>query len=555
MKKNKFLIFAVIVLLSVHFLLVLKVIQSNSPTCDEIAHHVASGYSYVKTGDFRLNPANPPLLRMISAVPLLFLKLGAPFADKSWSEGNSPVFGHKFFYVDNHNADQIIFWARFPMALLSLVLGLLVFFWSRKLFGGAGGLLSLSLYAFSPNIIAFAGLATVDLGAALFNFAAIYTYWRYLRRPTGLNLGIAGIVFGLAQASKYTNVVLVPLFGLLALCTWWEKRKHSGKQYSMSMLARSLVIIFFIGLVVLFASYHFELKPLLKNAPDVPEKVAYIEKFSSLLSLNKIGLTGEKLAYFAQNIPIPLSTYIVGFLGVAHQVIVGMDTFLLGKHSVTGFWYYFLVVFLVKSTLPVIILFGLSLLTLYLGGKRKMFNKIFLLIPVVFLLVIVSRGRVQIGLRHILSIYPLIFVFIGSLGLLNFKKWIKIVLCLVVCFFQARSLSTVYPYPLSYFNETVNGPDNGYKILRDSNVDWGHGLKALAKYLKDNNINSVKLYYFGTADPAYYNIRYEMPDSDDFQEPQEGVYAISAQYLEAFSWTGEIEPVAKVAHSIFIYKF
>jgi hypothetical protein len=159
------------------------------------------------------------------------------------------------------------------------------------------------------------------------------------------------------------------------------------------------------------------------------------------------------------------------------------------------------------------------------------------------------------GLRHILSIYPLIFVFIGSLGMLNFKKWIKVLLCLGICFLQVRSFLSVYPYPISYFNETVNGPDNGYKILRDSNVDWGHGLKALAQYLKDNKIDDVKLYYFGTADPVYYDIRYEIPDSADFEEPSEGVYAISAQYLEAFSWTNECEPVAKVAHSIFIYKF
>jgi hypothetical protein len=555
MKKNKILILCVISLLLIHFSLVLKVIVSNSPTCDEIAHHVASGYSYIKTGDFRLNPANPPLMRMISAAPLLFLKLNAPFADKSWEEGNSPVFGRQFFYEVNHNADQIIFWARYPMALLSLFLGLLVFLWSRKLFGNTGGLLSLSLYAFSPNIIAFAGLATVDFGAALFNFTAIFSYWRYLRRPSRANLIISGITFGLAVATKYTNVILVPLFILLALCTWWEKRRHAGKQYSSLMLAKSLFFIYFVGLIVLFATYHFDLKPLLKGAPDVSEKIAYIHKFADLLALNKIGLTGERLVYFAQNIPIPFSTYIVGFLGVAHQLVVGMDTFLLGKHSVNGFWYYFLVVFLVKSTLPVIILFALSLLTLYLGGKRKMFNKIFLLIPVVFLLTVASRGKVQIGLRHILSIYPLIFVFIGSLSLLNFKKWIKIILCLVICFFQVRSLLSVYPYPLSYFNEAVNGPDNGYKVLRDSNVDWGHGLKALSQYLKDNGIGEVKLYYFGTADPAYYGIHYEIPDSSDFEEPSEGVYAISAQYLEAFSWTNECEPVAKIAHSIFIYKF
>src|SRR5262249_26307959 len=96
-------------------------IRDKAPTCDEFAHHIASGYSYLVTGDFRMNPASPPLPRMLAALPLVFLKAKAPLEHSSWTEGNSPEFAKQFFYVSNHRADGFIFWARLPILLLSLI--------------------------------------------------------------------------------------------------------------------------------------------------------------------------------------------------------------------------------------------------------------------------------------------------------------------------------------------------------------------------------------------------------------------------------------------------
>lgn len=553
---NRGILSIVVLLLAAHFLLVIGAIKANSPTCDEVAHHIASGYSYLKTGDFRLNPANPPLMRQIAAFPLLFMGLKSPIGDVAWQENNPSLFGRQFFYELGNDPEKIIFWSRFPMALLSLLLGFFVFIWSRKLFGDNGGLLSLSLYAFSPNIVAFAGLATSDFGGALFNFLAIFTLWLYLRSPDKKMLILTGACFGLAQAAKYTNIFLMPLYVAMAFSSLWYRRRGENIRFGFGRLLGALMLIFAIGYTVVFASYFFEVKPLLKNAPDVPEKILYIKKFVNKYPLEGIGLSENRLLSLAQHLPIPFSTYIMGLLGIAHQSMIGLDTFLMGRISHSGFWNYFLIAFMVKTPLPVLFLLLFAVIMLPAGKRRDIYNKLFLLLPIAFVFLVVSKGKVQVGLRHILSVYPLIYVFIGSLALLRLRPWMKKGLVVIAVIWQGVSLSAAYPYTISYFNEFAGGPDNGYKILRDSNVDWGHGLKALAGYLKKNRISEIKLYYFGTADSASYGIDVVPISEDEFEEPDKGsIYAVSAQYMDAFVWTGKYAPVKKVAHSIFIYKF
>ena len=551
---NKKTALIAVLFLLVHFLLVVYCIKANSPTCDEIAHHVASGYSYLQMRDFRMNPANPPLIREISAFPLLFLDLRAPLASDSWVQGNSPVFGRQFFYELNNNSDEIIFWARAPIASLSVILGFLVFLWASMLYGEKAGLLSVALYSFSPNIMAFAGLATVDLGAALFIFAALFSFWYYLKKPCFSSLALAGICFGLAQASKYTSVFLAPIFILLGIAVFIFGKKQD-KDFKVSRVVFPVIVIFIIGAVVLSATYFFEVKPLLKNAPDLQEKIDYIKTFVDKYSLSKIGLSQEKAIDFAINKPIPFSAYIVGLLGVLRQGVVGLDTFLLGQHSQSGFWNYFLVAFFVKSTPIFIVLFFASVGLLFTNKAKETLGELFILVPVAIFFIIVSISKVQVGVRHILYVYPLLFVFAGKINATNINNSIKYALIVIVACLQIFSLSKAYPYPIAYFNEIAGGPNNGYKILRDSNLDWGQGLKALKEYMDKNNIKKVKLYYFGTASPDYYKIHYENLKESEFKTPEKGTYAISAQYLDAVKWAKDHEPVKKIAYSIFVYEF
>jgi len=145
---------------------------------------------------------------------------------------------------------------------------------------------------------------------------------------------------------------------------------------------------------------------------------------------------------------------------------------------------------------------------------------------------------------------------------------------LLSCWYLAGSLA-IYPHYLAYFNEIAGGPDNGYRYLVDSNLDWGQDLKGLGLYMKEKNIDRVHLSYFGTADPNYYGVGYNWMPSyylpEDYREgsakmrtftfPTTGMLAISATNLQNvyfsdkhfYDWLKDYEPVAKIGYSIFIY--
>ena len=146
--EKKFVWFLVFVLLTSLAFQVIFSMKTKSPTCDEFYHHIANGYTYLLTRDFRMNPASPPLPRMLAGIPLYFLNAKAPLDHWSWAEGDSPEFARQFFCVYNQDIDKLVFWARMPIVLLSILFGLTVFNYSRKLFGGAAGLISLLLYSF-----------------------------------------------------------------------------------------------------------------------------------------------------------------------------------------------------------------------------------------------------------------------------------------------------------------------------------------------------------------------------------------------------------------------
>ena len=154
-------------------------------------------------------------------------------------------------------------------------------------------------------------------------------------------------------------------------------------------------------------------------------------------------------------------------------------------------------------------------------------------------------------------ILPLAFVFCGSLFKdgLDVSPRLKVLSGFLAAYLMISILS-YHPHYIAYFNEFV-GPDNGYKYLLDSNLDWGQDLKGLSLYMNENSIDNIKLSYFGTAMPEYYEINYEQLDC----EPTTGMIAISASNLQGlppsirncFVWLRAHEPIHKIGYSIFIY--
>jgi hypothetical protein len=175
----------------------------------------------------------------------------------------------------------------------------------------------------------------------------------------------------------------------------------------------------------------------------------------------------------------------------------------------------------------------------------------------------------------LLPIFPFIFIFIGQLAQASWRLRPKYALAIAILLgWLIVGTLTISPHYLAYFNELAGGPENGYRVLVDSNLDWGQDLPGLREYMKDHNIASVKLAYCGTADPGAYGIDYELlpglphpwwkysNDPEVIVDPGPGVYAISATALQGarfqnpdvYAWFRERRPDAVIGYSIFIYQ-
>ncbi len=507
---------------------------AKSPTNDEFFHHIANGATYWVTKDFRMNPASPPLPRMAAALPLLMRGAKVPLYHPSWEEGDSPEFARQFFNVANEGRlDELIFWARIPTMLLSLFFGWMVFAWARGLFGNNAALISLTLYAFCPDILAHAGLATSDLWVGAFFFVSLYAYWFFMQRPSSGRAAGTGFAMGLALLSKFSAVLLFPILPLVA---WLSGR---GRELTFKRTALFLGV----SLLTVWTCYFFEVKPLLKNTPDPAKKELFLKD-----------LGGEKLAKIGRETPLPLTTFVASVGSLAFTREKGTHAFLLGQWSDNGWWYYYLVAFLLKNTIPFLLFCVLSVILAQRYLPDRLATAI-LWLPVVFFFAVTLRDKAQAGIRYFLPIYPLLFVACGGAGayLLKARAGKILVAALLLC--HAGEALAVHPHYLSYFNEAAGGSSNGYRSLRDSNVDWGQDLKGLARLAQKKGYGEIALYFYGPSDPSWYKMHYRMLEDSEFETPKQAVYAIGAHQIDAVRWTARFKPDEIVGHSVFVYDF
>lgn len=508
--------------------------RTKSPTCDEFAHHLANGYSYLVTRDFRMNPASPPISRMLPAVPLLFFHAKLSLDHPSWENNDSPEFARQFFYHSNPGStDKFFFWARMTIVAVSLLFGFSVFLFSRTLFGDAGGLSSLVLYSFSPNILAHSGLATADLMVAFFFFLSLVCFWHYLRCPSTRGIILTGITAGLTFLSKFSAVLLLPSLLFIAL---FSKKTR--------LVSPPRVLLFLgICLFTVWAGYFFEVKPVLQHTPDPPKKIEF---------LRKIG--GPELVKLGEEAPLPLATFFSAIVSMGITRANGCDAFLMGEWSRTGWWYYYFVALLIKETIPFLILaFGGLIFVRRVGFNRL--TAAVILVPLAVFFLATLRDKAQAGIRYFLPVFPSLFILGGAFAAYLWRQhkpaFRFVVLALLS--WHAAEAAVIYPDYLAYFNEFIGGPGNGYKYLRDSNIDWAQDLKGVGVLTQKKKYPEVVLLYHGIEDPAYYRIPFRWPEPDEFVVPRKTVYALGAHHIDTMRWYDKIEPTTVVGHSIFIY--
>jgi hypothetical protein len=583
-------------ILTIMLALSISVAMGDAAIMDEVAH-IPSGYSYIHFHDYRLNPEHPPLLKDLAGIPLQFLKVTLPTDEKYWTTDANGQWdaGSTFLYLPENNTEAIIFWSRFPIILIALALGFMIFKWAKDLFGTKAGLLALALYAFDPNILGHNHYVTTDLGIAAFCLFAFFTFIKYLKNPNWKTITLSGIFLGLAALAKFSSVLLFPIFGLaLILYALARKEKLSFSFLGSGRIKRFWLqkIWLYVATFVVILAIHGLLIGLVYelNIYRMPtEKIHQL--IDTQLGGNTKQLVSPYLHKMADNAILrPYSQYLIGFFMVFGRVAGGNTTYFFGQVTNQSFRAYFPMVFLIKETIPLLILLLFSIavgLTMLLKNNLPSFPKKiwpniknylsdhiteFSMLSFIALYWYVSiTGNLNIGLRHLFPTLPFMYILIakevtvfGNRTAKKYQKYFWTIVILLVVWLMAE-VAFAYPSYLAYFNETIGGTKNGYKYVTDSNVDWGQDLKRLEKFVADFNIQKIRVDYFGGGDARHYlGDKAIMWHSDLGQEP--GWYAISATFLQNslyykitegkpdYEWLRERSPYANIGGSILIYK-
>jgi len=474
----------------VSFVLMVFSAKSDSITTDE-GVHLFAGYTYLTQKDFRLDPEHPPLLKELSAAPLLFFRDLKVNLDSCWEKAGNFYYdswqearnlGDRFLF---ENPDSILIAGRMVFIILTLILGLFGYFWANKIYGQRAGIFASFLILFFPTILAHGRLINTDIGVALFIFVSVYFWGKFLKSPSVLNGLLSGIFLGLVLSSKYTGVILVPILIVLAI----SKLVLQKNLLNLSKYILGFISVLIISFFVIWGSYFFTI-----SAPPKINDPLSIEIMK--VTTYNIPITYDNAFSKLRSIIIPKDFY-KGFLLVGRHALGGQSSYLLGQTSNQGWWYYFPVGILFKTPIPIFIFFLLAIIYFRKAKSKDIFDEYLLIIPPTIFLAFSMYSKADLGVRHILPIFPFLLVFASkSINLINFKKinvWAIFFGILIVWYFTSAIMS--FPNYIAYFNEFAGGSKGGYKIMTDSNLDWGQDVFRIKDYIQKNNLQNVYLVY------------------------------------------------------------
>ncbi|MEO6246693.1 MAG: glycosyltransferase family 39 protein [Opitutaceae bacterium] len=529
-----------------HAVLAVTATAEKSMTSDEIAHLVA-GQAYNTRGDYRLQPENGNLPQRLAALPMTLAGVPQPpVTRESWRTADVWNYGHEFFYRQALLADQWLWLGRGIIALVSAATGLLVFFWSRALFGWRGGFLSLALLVFSPTFLAHGALATSDLVMTFFFVASVGSWWRHLERPGILWATISAVTLGLAFVAKFSCGLLPPMLALISVVWAVGEARRTSWGPTLRRLARSTVVHAVVTWLIIWTFYGFRFGAF---APGMPAGSSFNHGWEWILP--GMGTSGSVIVWLRDHHLLP-EAWLYGLTFVL-QFSKARGAFMGGEYGVTGWVTFFPYAFAIKSTVPMLLLVGGtaiagSLALARLRAKHGLAAALTHLRPLTPLLVLFAGywatsllSHLNIGHRHILPTYPVLFIAAGWLGRRIDGRGPLTALCILGALgWHVNESFKARPHYLAYFNEIVGGSRNGWLHLVDSSLDWGQDLPGLRRWLDANARGErVFLSYFGTGDPAYEGIRTTaLPTLPDVGPPRPwhalkpGVYAISATMLQ-----------------------
>lgn len=494
-------------------------------TYDEPAH-LAAGMQWLREGTYDLDPQHPPLARILIALgPALG---GARPHDQptSWTEGNAIL-------ISGGRYAHTLMLARLGVLPFFVLLLVVTWSWTRRLYGEPAAALAVVLVATTPQLLAHAGLATTDLPLAATLVWVLAAFTRWLEQPSRRTTLLFAIAGAAAMTSKLSSI---PFFGLAAvmivLARWAVGERAATANVSTRPPLRD-------------AARYF--RPAVAAAVGAGVLVWAVYRFH--LRMAKGGL-----------IPVPAPELLEGLRALASHNSSGHSAYLLGRVSERGWWYYPWAALLVKTPLAFLALSALGIATVFATPRRRAdWRTLAPLLSVAAVMIVAMWASIDIGVRHILPVYPLLAIPAAGAAVDAWSRVPRRVAARVaigaLVVWQTVQAVGAYPDFLSDFNALAGAePD---RVLVDSNLDWGQDLDRLADTLQARHIGAVTLFYFGSTPVGALRV------ADTVRlggaAPATGWIAASRTYVHGvyascFTWLQAYTPVARIGRSILLYR-
>lgn len=575
--------------------------RGKSPTFDEPLHLVA-GWVETHYGDFRCDPEDPPLWLYYAFAGTDKNNLHIPSTGLIWDKMLTDrrveglFFRQVLFYTPGNDAIGILADARLRMLLLGVLLGIGIPWWAWRLGGPMAAAIAAAAFCFDPNFLAHSPLVKNDVSISLILLAFMAALWGIGRRASAFRCLALGLTMGLALSVKFSGLLTLPLLlvalaGRILMPDPWPflKSVARGAAARFTVAGSVAVTSCILAYVIVWGAYRFRFSPAPGQFFDLSEMRSVASKHdadAAFFGANKNisdqqlrqwyahwqpGVAFRFAIWIGEHRLLPQSS-VEGFLFTSGTG-PGRAAFLLGTSAASGRWFYFPVAMAVKT--PLATLAGLVIAAGYWIVRRRLAHRIWdclclTLLPIVYLGVSMASD-INIGIRHILPVYPFIFIVLGltaSDALRRFGSPAKIVISLLLLGLIVESFAA-YPDYIPFFNIAAGGWENGPNLLGDSNVDWGQELPAIAEWQRQNPKYQLFLAYFGSVDPRYYQIHYvnlpgsSAPEDEAADSSRPRVYAVSGVVPHLPWLTPEAKafyaglqsrkPIDVLGHCIYLY--
>jgi hypothetical protein len=503
---------AVALLLAMMALLSGGAARRESVTVDEVAH-IGAGVSYLQKLDLRMNEEHPPLAKVLAALPLVLRGVHADYSNISWTFSNKMfnarlgewVFGHWLIMRWNDPYSTVL-WARVPMLLLTLLLGIAIYVYGSRLGDVRGGLLCLSVYASMPAFLAFGPLVITDIAITLFWVLAVWQLPEMWRSPSRWGVLKFGLVLAGAFLSKFSSGLLFFVFVAFALSLRWRgvpeqptdkaarrawRRRGWRNLAKATLWAACFVYVFYFVFSWNQPTDSFSIIPHFPASP------------------------------FLRRLLMPLWIYLRGLAGFA-LTAGSRPTYILGHSYSHGVWFYFPALFVLKSPLAFLLLLLLAVVVAILlkgrsAGQRSAIPSGMELhwravwVSLVVFVAACMLNRLDLSIRHFSVALALLILLLAplpsmleSLQRLNWRgaragNWVTIGLAI------ASLATAVWAYPNYFpFLNVLSMGRPGYLLVNDSNLDWNHALPEVESFVRERGLNQILLDEYGFSEPTAY---------------------------------------------------